>query len=158
MKNNFRALLLHLLIIVFSYVFIFIFVATSPKIGQYTSHVISRVFIGIVFLLVYVLSGTLLDINGNKKYDFLAGILVASVGISLWIYTMSVAGENLLATIPEELSEYWILTNIYHLPFVFVRFLFGIPNTPLSSLIMSFLPTVLMGLGLKYKRLKSAND
>lgn len=157
MKNNFKALVMHLLIMVFSHMFLFIFVATAPKIGQYTAHIISRIFIGISFLLAYVLSGTLLDTNTNKKYDFLAGVLVAAIGASLWIYTMTIAGGNLLAAIPEELSEYWILTNIYHLPFVFVRFLFGLPSTPLSSLVMSFLPTVLMGLGLKYKRLRSAN-
>lgn len=154
MRNNFKALVLHLIIIIFSFIFLVIFVATGPKIGQYTTHIITRLFIGTAFLLVYIFSGTLLDIHTSKKYDFLTGFLTAFIGIVLWLYTISITGGNLLS-IPEELSEYWILMNFYHIPFVFINFLFKLPNTPFLSLILNFLPTILMGLGLKYKRFKS---
>lgn len=154
MRNNFKALVLHLIIIIFSFIFLVIFVATGPKIGQYTTHIITRLFIGTAFLLVYIFSGTLLDIHTSKKYDFLTGFLTAFIGIVLWLYTISITGGNLLS-IPEELSEYCILMNFYHIPFVFINFLFKLPNTPFLSLILNFLPTILMGLGLKYKRFKS---
>lgn len=153
MKNNFKALVLHLIIIIVSFVFLVIYVSTGPKIGQYTTNIISRLFIGIAFLLVYIFSGTLLDIHINKKYDFFTGGLIAIIGIALWVYTISISGGSLYI-IPEEVSEYWILMNIYHIPFIFINFLFKLPNTPLLSLIINLLPTLLMGLGLTYKRLK----
>lgn len=153
MNNNFKALVLHFVIIIVSFAFLVIYVATGPKIGQYTTNIISRLFIGIVFLLVYILSGTLLDIHANKRYDFFTGCLIAIIGIILWFYTISISGGNLFI-IPEEVSEYWILMNTYHIPFIFINFLFKLPNTPLLSLIINLLPTLLMGLGLKYKRLK----
>lgn len=154
MNNNFKALVLHFVIIIVSFVFLVIYVATGPKIGQYTTNIISRLFIGIAFLLVYIFSGTLLDIHTNKKYDFFTGCLIAIIGIALWYYTILISGGNIFV-IPEELSEYWILMNIYHLPFIFINFLFGLPNTPVLSLVINLIPTALMGLGLKYKRLKA---
>lgn len=45
--------------------------------------------------------------------------------------------------------------NIYHTPFIFLRLIFRLPNIPLVSLIENLFPTLFMGLGLKYKRLKS---
>lgn len=157
MKNNLKALSLHLIIMVLSIIFLIIFVATGPKIGQYTTHIISRICISMGFVLAYVFSGTLLDKNTNKKYDFLVGLFIAIIGIVIWIYTYSMTGESLskiTSEIPEEISEYWISMNIYHTPFIFINFLFSLPNTPLLSLITNLFPTILMGLGLKYKREK----
>ena len=66
----------------------------------------------------------------------------------------SKAGVKLFETIPEELSGCWVLMNIYYTPFTFLDFLFGLPNIPIISLLRNIVPTILMGLGLKYKRLK----
>lgn len=156
MRNNFKALLLHFIIIIISFIFLVIYVATGPKIGEYTTNIIIRLFIVMAFLLVYIFSGTFLDIHTNKKYDFFTGCLIAIIGIALWVYTISISGGDLYI-IPEELSEYWILLNIYHIPFIFINFLFKFPNAPLLSLIINLLPSVLMGLGLKYKRLMYIN-
>lgn len=157
MRNNFKALGLHLAITVLAFVFLVIFVSTGPKIGKYTTHIISRLFITIGFLLIYILSGTWLDIDANKKYDFFVGSFIAIIGISLWLYTISIVGWDLF-NIPEELSEYWILMNIYHTPFIFMNFFFPLPNMPILSLLMNLLPTFLMGVGLKYKRFKTLGN
>ena len=161
MKNNFKALLLHLIIVAISVIFVILFVVTGPKFGQYTTHIISKLFISIGFILIYIFSGTLLDINTNKKFDFLVDSFIAIAGIALWCYTISITETSLLEItkgIPEELSEYWILMNIYHTPLFFIKFLFGLPNTPFMSLITNLFPSLLMGLGLKYKRLKSIKN
>ena len=89
MRNNFKALVLHFIIIIISFIFLVIYVATGPKIGEYTTNIISRLFIVMAFLLVYIFSGTFLDIHTNKKYDFFTGCFIAIIGIALWVYTIS---------------------------------------------------------------------
>lgn len=158
MKNNFMALILHFVIVILSIIFLIIFVVTGPKIGKYTTHIISRLFIVMSIILLYIFAGTLLDINTSKKCDFFVGSFTAVIGIALWFYTFSMTGENLseiASEIPEKLGRYWILMNIYHTPFIFLRLVFRLPNIPLLSLIENLFPTLFMGLGLKYKRLKS---
>ena len=154
MRNNLKALALHFIIIIFSLIFLMAFVATGPLLSQYMDNIISRIFIGMLFLFVYIFSGTLLDIKKNKEHDYLAGCFIAVIGIAIWVYTFLITGRN-LDQVPKELSEYWIPMNIYHTPFTMIKLLFSIPNTPLISLISNFIPTVFMGFGLKYKRIKS---
>lgn len=151
MKNNIKALGFHLLIVVLSMIFVIVFVVTGPTLGRYMTHIISRILITIAFILVYVFAGSLLDIGANKKYDFLTGCVTAFIGIALWYYTVSITGGDLFK-ISKEVTDYWILMNTYHSPFIFVNFLFRLPNTPLMSLITNLFPGLLMGIGLKYKR------
>jgi hypothetical protein len=111
-----------------------------------------------IIILLYIFAGTLLDINTSKKRDFFVGSFIVITGIVLWFYIFSMTGENLseiTSAIPEELGGYWIIMNIYHAPFIFLRLFLKLPNIPLLSLIENLFPTLLMGIGLKYKRLKS---
>ncbi|AUS95290.1 hypothetical protein CDQ84_09045 [Clostridium thermosuccinogenes] len=158
MKNNFKALLLHLIIVILSFIFLIIFVATGPVIAKYASNIISRIIIGVPFLLVYIFSGTLLDRNISKKFDFLAGSFIGVIGIALWFFAFLKTKVNLFEIIPEELIDHWVLVNIYYTPFLLSKLSFGLPNIPVLSLIINLLPTLLMGLGLKYKRLKYKID
>ena len=154
MKNNFKALLLHFIIVMLSFIFLVIFVATAPKTGKYTTHIIGRVLTGSMFIIAYIFSGTLLDWDKSKKYDFLVGTFIGIIGIFLWFYTFLKTRINLFEIIPKELSEPWILINIYQTPFTLIDFLFRLPNIPILSLITNLFPTLLMGFGLKYRRLK----
>lgn len=95
MKNNFMALILHFAIVILSIIFLIIFVVAGPKLGKYTTHIISRLFIVMSIILLYIFAGTLLDINTNKKFDFFTGSFTAVIGIALWVYTFSMTGENL---------------------------------------------------------------
>lgn len=54
------------------------------KIGQYTTHIISRLFITIAVITFYVFVGTVLDINTSKKYGFLVGSFIGIIGIALY--------------------------------------------------------------------------
>lgn len=157
MKNNFKALVLHLVIVVLSLIFLIIFVVLGPIIGKYATHIISRLCIVLLIVFAYIFAGTLLDTSASKRYDFFAGSFVAIIGIVLWLYTFSITGENLpqiASEISEELASYWIVMNIYHTPFIFLRLIFELPNMPIISLVETLFPTLLMGFGLKYKRLK----
>lgn len=158
MKNNFKALLLHFLIVILASIFLVIFVATGPKIGKYTTSIIGRIFISAVFILAYVFSGTILDRGSSKKHDFFVGTFIGAIGVLLWLYIFSKAGTNVFETIPKELSECWILINVYYTPFTLIDFLFRVPNVPILSLTTNLIPTILMGLGLKYKRMKYKNN
>lgn len=158
MKNNLKALFLHLIIVILSFIFLVIFVATGPILDKYITNTISRVFIGVALILFYIYFGTLLDKNTDKKYDFLVGTFIGVIGIVLWLYMFSKAGVDLFETIPKEISEYWIVMNIYYTPFTLIKIFFGLPNIPILSLITNLIPTLLLGLGLKYKRIKSIKD
>ena len=157
MKNNLKALGLHLIIVVLSIMFLIVFVATGPLIGRYSTNIVSRLFISITFIFAYIFAGTLLDITKNKKYDFLVGFLLGILGVALWFYTFSITDKNLFE-IPKELSGYWILNNFYNTPLIIISFLLEVPSKPLSLLMINLLPSLLMGFGLKYKRFKSEGE
>lgn len=61
-----------------------------------------------------------------------------------------------LFEVPKELKEYWILMNTYLYPFIVADFPIKVSSTPLLLLLLlvNFFPSILMGSGLKYKRLK----
>ncbi len=153
MRNNIKALVLHLIIVALSFILLLIFVATGPSLGKYTTNIASRLFLAIVLIISYAYMGTFLDISKDKKHDFFVGSIIAIVGIGLWLYTFSITGKN-LTEVPRELSEHWILFNLYYTPFTMIDFLLGIPTIPLLLLFENLLPSFLMGCGLTYKRLK----
>lgn len=154
LKNNFIAFVLHLLIMIISITFLIVFVSTGPILGKYTTSILGRIIIIILFISLYFGVGVLLDSTNNKKYDFFTGGIIAVFGIGLWIYTISKTGMSLTET-PEELSEYWILYNLYYSPFTMVCFLLKLSNiSPILSLLINFLPSILFGFGIRYKRLK----
>jgi len=153
MKNNLKALGLHLIIVMLSLIYLVILVSTSPTIGKYTNNSVIKGLIGISFIFLYIFAGTLLDINTDKRYDFLVGCIIGIVGICLWVYTFSITGRNLFE-VQEELREYWILMNTYLYPLIVADFPIKSSSTPLLLLLVNFIPSMIMGSGLKYKRLK----
>ena len=154
LKNNILAFVLNLLITILSIILLIIFVSTGPILGKYTTSIFARMFLILFFTSTYFCVGLLLDATNNKKYDFFSGIIIASLGLGLWTYTISKTGMSLRDT-PEVLSEYWILYNLYYSPFTIISFLLNISNiSPLISLSINFLPTILFGFAIKYKRSK----
>jgi len=151
--NNIVALALHLTVAIISTILLIIFVATGPTLGVYTTHIASRFFLIVLHLSLYLCAGMVLDSRKNKKYDFFAGIIIAIIGIGLWIYTLSKTGMNLIET-PEELSVYWIIYNLYYSPFTMIYFLLELNSSPILSLLTNLIPTFLLGCGIKYKRFR----
>jgi hypothetical protein len=153
-KNKVKALISHLIIVGVSSILLLMFVAIAPAIGKYTNYIAIRVPLVIVLILSYVYVGTtLLDTKMDKKYDFLTGSIITVIGVGLWLYTFLRTGK-ILNNIPEELSEYWILFNFYYIPFTITYSLLDITITPLLGLFTNFVPSLLIGIGLSYKRLK----
>lgn len=135
--------------------------AAGPRIEKYATHFISKLIIVIGIILLYILAGMLLDTNTSKRYDFFSGFLITAIGIIIWVYTFLIFSGNLseiAVLISEELSGYWILMNIYHTPFIFLRLILILPNMPIVSLIENLLLTVFIGFGLRYKRAKSVKS
>ena len=154
MKNKVKALISHLIIVGVSSILLLMFVAIAPAIGKYTNYIAIRVPLVIVLILSYVYVGTtLLDTKMDKKYDFLTGSIITVIGVGLWLYTFLRTGK-ILNNIPEELSEYWILFNFYYIPFTITYSLLDITITPLLGLFTNFVSSLLIGIGLSYKRLK----
>ncbi|MCG0275388.1 MAG: hypothetical protein L5655_04370 [Thermosediminibacteraceae bacterium] len=155
-KNNVKALIAHFIIVGVCAILLMIFVATAPLLGKYISHIAIRVPLAVMLILSYVYVGTLLDTKVDKKYDFLAGSLIAVIGLGLWLYTYLTTGK-ILVNFPDELRESWIPFNFYYAPFTMIYFLLGIPMQPLLGLFTNFIPSLLMGIGLSYKRSKMRN-
>lgn len=144
------------MIVILLFVSLVIFVFNGGKFAKYIPKTMSKVIliiIGVIFIMLYIFAGMLLDKSSNKVYDFFVGSLIGIFGIALWIYPILKTGMNLFETIPEELSAYWILINIYQMPFSLILLPFS--NTAMLSLIANLIPSILLGLGLKYKRIKS---
>ncbi|MCG0276506.1 MAG: hypothetical protein L5655_10175 [Thermosediminibacteraceae bacterium] len=156
MINNIISLIAHLIIVGVSVVIVLIFIyihETAPWILNYLKHAVIRLPLAIVLILLYVYTGVLLDTKSDKKYDFLAGSLIAVIGIGIWLFTFSITSK---LSVPEEIkSEYWILFTFYYLPIALIFMFLGIPiPTSLFELITNFIPSLLIGMGLSYKRLK----
>ncbi|ABR48267.1 hypothetical protein Amet_2107 [Alkaliphilus metalliredigens QYMF] len=150
--NNIIALALHLTISIISIILLIVFVVTGPTLGVYTTHIMSRLFFIILHISLYLCAGMVLDSSKDEKYDFFAGTIIAVIGIGLWIYTLSKTGMNLVET-PKELSEYWIIYNLYYSPFTMIYFLSGLNGSPLLSLLTNLLPPFLLGCGIKCRRI-----
>lgn len=153
MKNNIKALAAHFIIAVISEAFLLAYVVTGPGIGKYTTNLVVRVPLAIILIMAYVYIGMLLDTNKNKKYDFFAGSAITVIGFGLWAYTFFKTGK-VLGNLPEELTGYWVPFNFYYTPFTMIYFLLDIRSkASLLGLFTNFLPPLLIGCGIKYKRL-----
>lgn len=109
MKNNIKALLAHIIILVVSFIILVIFVTTGPTLGKYTTNIVIRTILAIVLILFYIVSGSFLDLNKNRMYDFFTGSIVGIIGIGIWLYTFFITGKN-LNYIPEDCIHEWINT------------------------------------------------
>lgn len=94
----------HLIIVVISFIFLVILILsweTAPWILEnYGSPILVLSAIGFTFL--YAFAGTLMDTEIDKKYDFLTGLLIAAVGIGIWLFVFFYLRMN---RIPEKLPE-----------------------------------------------------
>lgn len=153
MKNNIRALTLHMVFAAGFFILIAEIVTSSPIAGRHIANLAVRILLSLIIILGYFFFGTFLYTDKDKKYDFLTGIIIALIGFVIWLYTFFKTGMNILY-VPEESAEYWVVMNIYHSPFTAFYYLTGIPHTPLLSLLTNIFPSFLMGCGLKYKRKK----
>ncbi|AFS78466.1 hypothetical protein Curi_c14560 [Gottschalkia acidurici 9a] len=153
MKSNIKSLLMHLAIVAITLIFLIGFVISGPKFGMYTTNMLCRFLFTILFLICYIYIGSLLSTKKDKNYDFFKGVTIGLIGIGLWTYTFIKIKYNLIQT-PQELNEYWMMFNLYYAPFTMIYFFLDITVSPILLLFTNLIPSLLIGLGVKYKRLK----
>jgi hypothetical protein len=152
MKNNLLALVFHFIIIFITGILALVLFVVGPIINSYILRIGFMLFLSLTILFLYFFAGTFLDIKKNKIYDFFSGSFIGLIGIILWIYTISITGMKF----PELPTEFMVNAKfmlIYLSPFTLI---FSIASnfSPISFLIANLLPSILMGLGIKYKRFK----
>ena len=152
-RDNIRAFILHILLIIISTIYLIALVWLSPYIGKFLINPIIRGILFILWASTYIIIGNKLYMRIRSRHDFNAGLLIAVVGFILWAFSLYKIGFN-FGEIQEDLSYHYIPLNIYINPIYQMFFLLGIKFNQISRLIACFLPTILIGLGIKYKRFK----
>lgn len=132
-KNNLRAFLIHILGSILFLILLFTYVAASPL---YQMELISKIVM--VLLYVFIISLYLttlknfLQTQTNPKFEYLSGILVATVGLVIWLLTY--VNQAKYSAIFHE-NEQWIPYNIYN--YLLWPIMYGLKN-----------PNTLLGFGL----------
>lgn len=70
------------MIVIFLFVSLVIFVFNGGKFAKYIPKTMSKVIlviIGVIFIMLYIFAGMLLDKSSNKVYDFFVGSLIANL-------------------------------------------------------------------------------
>lgn len=151
MINSIKALLFHLVYTFLSLIFTVWFVYNGPTLGKFTTSLPARVFFILLFTIGYIFIGMVLSSDKPRKYDFFYGVLIAIVGIIIWVFTFSNTGMN-MGGITKEYGEYWLLFNLFFSPFNSIYFFLDFSATPVLMLLTIAFPSILIGIGLKLKR------
>ncbi|MHC1683033.1 MAG: hypothetical protein AB6733_08810 [Clostridiaceae bacterium] len=152
MINSIRAFIFHLIYSFLIFIFSIWFVSTGPTLGKYTTSIPFRVLFITLFILGYIFGGVFLSSKKDRKYDLFFGIIITLVGIALWLYTFHQTGSN-INIIPLQYSGYWILFNVFFAPFTMIYFFLDISVTPLLLIFTTVLPSILIGMGVKFNRM-----
>ncbi len=150
--NNIFALFMHILLIVLSTIGLSVLVAISPYLGGLITSLPFRIIIAVFWILAYLFIGTRLKVKHRPEWDFKCGILIALAGIALFIYSLYKIGPTIEIT--EELSYYAIPLSIYLNPIYQIFLMLGISFNQPMRFVSCFIPTFLIGVGLKLSRFK----
>lgn len=154
-RNNVFALLLHFVLILLSTIYLIALVSFSPFIGLYIINPFIRGALVLLWIGAYFFIGTKLTIRHSRKYDFSGGLVIAIFGIILWIFGFYKTGMT-FGIISEELRYHYIPLNVYLNPILQICFLLNIEFNQVIRLVANFIPSILIGIGLKYRRLRSS--
>ena len=154
-RNNVIALLLHFLLILLSTIYLIALVSLSPIIGIYMINPFIRGALVLLWIGAYFLIGTKLTIRHSRKFDFSGGLVIALFGLILWVFGLYKTGMT-FGALPEELTYHFIPLNVYLNPILQICFLLNIEFNQVIRLVANFIPSILIGIGLKYKRLRAS--
>ena len=159
-KNNLKALLIHIAIGIPSLIIFFFFVIGQgqPKwasVEAARNHHNSMMFISVIVIAVavflyYSLAGKHLTNQGSKYKNLLSVSLVGIVGVVLWIVAFNadkIGPSNILSN-----SQLWERYNMYNGYSFFLIYESEVNNTYVF-LISSFIPTIAMWAGIQRKRI-----
>lgn len=153
MRNNIRAIGIHLIYVILLFIVTVGFIGLSQSLGPYINveSLVFKVMSIIILITSYIIGGFFLDTNSKKGYDFFCGTTIFILGVILWVISIGITKGNLYE-INYDMQEYWILLDMFILPIKFSLNLINIDITPIVLLISTTIPSLLMGIGLKIKR------
>ena len=157
-KNNLKSLLIHIAISIPSLIVMFFFVMGQPKWASEEAankHHISMMFIAVIMIAVavflyYSLAGKHLTNQGSKYRNLLSVSLTGIVGVVLWIVAFNadkIGPSNILLN-----SHLWERYNMYN-GYSFFLIHESEINNAYVFLISSFIPTIVMWVGIQRKRI-----
>jgi hypothetical protein len=152
-KNNIKAFLYHLVLVVLSTLYLIIFVSLGSHIGKILIHPFTRAILTVLWIAAYIFVGTKMSVRHRVKNDFQIGLLITFIGLIIWTISVFRTGF-ILKPVSEELAYLYIPLNIYLNPMLQICFLLGIEFNQIVRLVACFIPSFLIGIGIKFKRYK----
>lgn len=137
-KNNIFAFIFHISMIVLSTIYLVIITNVGPYFQAIFSSPLIKGVLVAFWAGIYIKYGSNMKLKHKRKYDFYSGLLILVFGFILWIYS-NING---------------IPFNIFMNPMYQVSILLNIGFNQFERLISIFMPTIFIGMGIKYKRLK----
>lgn len=154
MKENIKILFLHIGFTIVTILGILFIAFNYRGFGRIIDYKHTKYLIVAVFILIYLSMSFVVDLNKSKKYDFFYGLLIAIVSSGLYIissYYIAMKFSN-IQLIPK---ESWILLDIFTYPIGFSMNLIGVKSDTINIVLASFIPTILIGIGMKCRRIAS---
>ncbi|WP_427339396.1 hypothetical protein [Caloranaerobacter sp. DY30410] len=158
LKNNLKALLYHFIIIIIN------FCLTIPLliIAKHIKEVYFLILFGLLGLFsvfLYIFAGSKLNIENHPKYDFLSVSILVIINVVLML-TIYVVSDGKVLLKDERYDFYWGPIGFFNYPFQFsllqVYLPYLIKNLLTRFLIMMWLPSLFMFIGIKLKRRRSS--
>lgn len=151
-KDNIKGLFYHMVLMLISMLFLMIIAVISPYIGKYMIHPAGRIILGIPWIIAYIVIGLKMNGRIKRKSNFNSGMLIALIGLVLWGYSMYQTGLHWTPDSDVIMDYYYAPLNIYMGPILNMGILFDIEINQYIRLISCFIPTFLMGIGIRIKR------
>lgn len=140
--NNIVALLFHILLIILSTIYLVIVATLGPQIEEILTSIAARGIMVIFWVAVYIFIGTRLKRSQRKKMDFFNGALIGLLGLGLFYYSVYDV-------------EFLTFFKVYLNPIYQIFFTLGIEFSLPIRLISCFMPSLLIGFGVRLKKTRN---
>ncbi|WP_427339397.1 hypothetical protein [Caloranaerobacter sp. DY30410] len=154
LKNNLKVLLYHCVIIIISFCLCFPFLTMLKDAKEIYVPILHGLWV-LFFAFLYILAGLKLDIENPPKYDFLSVSILVIINAAL-ILTMYIVSAGKMLLEDEIYGIYRAPIGIFNFPFqlsilqLYLPYL--IENLIIRFLIIMWLPSLFMFIGIKLKR------
>lgn len=156
-KNNIRALVYHIIIIMISTFMLTLFKKLSDTIDIKLNNILIKILISSIVFIIYYNFGKLMNLKANPKLDFATGGLIGAIGFVLFLLA-SIGHGGQVFTVPLSSSLWRMPFDIFMTPMHLVYTVLGIKMNLLFLVIALLFPTLVMGLGFRKRRIKFVRD
>lgn len=138
--NNIVSFIYHILLIILSTIYLMIVVALGPHIEGILTSTLVRGILVLFWVLIYVFIGTRLKRSQKRNMDFFSGTIILIFGLSLFFYSIYD-------------GEFLTFFKVYLNPVYQIFLTLGIDFSLPLRLFSCFVPSLLIGLGVRIKRI-----